>query len=126
MPTWRYRYFGEYPSLTLYPPNKNGTAKGSGAYHGSELTLLWGTSQDVTLVKDSKALNKMSGYLMRAWTAFIRDPQNGLKDFGWPMYNPDGNTLISLANDGDEGATFGNSTAYDGHCEEILAKFWGQ
>ncbi|KAK5139307.1 hypothetical protein LTR04_003702, partial [Oleoguttula sp. CCFEE 6159] len=38
IPTWRYRYFGDWPNLRLYD--------GSRAYHGSELEMVFGTAED--------------------------------------------------------------------------------
>jgi hypothetical protein len=39
-----------------------------------------------------------------AWGAFIADPEHGLKDLGWPTYNPAGefkqiNEVDSFSND---------------------------
>lgn len=114
------------PSLRLYLLNADGTSKGSGVYHGSELTAVWGTSEDVTLVKNSQGLNEMNRFFTKTWSAFIRDPANGLKNFGWPLYDPHENTLVSNGKDGPSGATFGDSTACDDYCDDILAEFWEQ
>lgn len=112
-PTWRYRYFGEYPSLTLYGPNANGSSPGSGAYHGSELTLVWGTYEPLTLVPGNAELKAMSKYMMNAWGAFIRDPHHGLEAFGWPKYTSNGDTLVQLGKNNGGGMSLGNSTEYD-------------
>lgn len=29
-------------------------------------------------------------YMMNAWASFARDPANGLRAFGWPVYDPQG------------------------------------
>ncbi|KAK8096752.1 cholinesterase precursor [Apiospora kogelbergensis] len=89
VPTWRYRYFGDWDNLRLY----NGTAglgpRGSGAYHGSELEMVFGTAQGVSGVKNSPTEDAMSKYMMGAWVAFARDPQRGLlADYAWPRYDP--------------------------------------
>ncbi|KAK4498590.1 hypothetical protein PRZ48_011248 [Zasmidium cellare] len=112
-PTWRYRYFGEYPSLTLYGPNANGSSPGSQAYHGSELSLIWGTYEPLTLVPGNDELKAMSKYMMNAWGAFIRDPHHGLEAFGWPKYKASGSTLVHLGKKDGVGMELGNSTEYD-------------
>ncbi|TKA50094.1 hypothetical protein B0A49_12120, partial [Cryomyces minteri] len=76
VPTWRYRYFGDWPNLRLYP--------GSGAYHGSELEMVFGTAVDVSGAPNTGAENATSRYMMKAWAAFARSPADGLEDFGWP------------------------------------------
>lgn len=77
---WRYLYFGDWPNLRLYP--------GSGAYHGSELEMVFGTAQDVSGTPNTPAEDATSMYMMKAWVAFARDPENGLEQLGWPVYNP--------------------------------------
>ena len=95
VPTWRYRYFGDWDNLRLY----NGTAglgpRGSGAYHGSELEMVFGTAQGVSGVKNSPTEDAMSKYMMGAWVAFARDPQRGLlADYAWPRYDPAGELMV--------------------------------
>ena len=73
MPTWRYRWFGDYPSLliTESPP--------SGAWHGSEVPIIFDTSRDVqTLVKRTTLEEEMTVYTRGAWAAFAKDPVHGL------------------------------------------------
>ena len=80
VPVWRYRYFGDWPNLRLYP--------GSGADHGSDLSLIFGTTLDVSGEPDSPTEAATARYMMNAWASFARDPANGLRAFGWPVYNP--------------------------------------
>jgi hypothetical protein len=69
-------------------------------------------SEDVTLVMNSKGLNEMSRFLLKALRAFILDPSSGLKNMGWPLYEPHENTLVSIGKDRHIGAPLGSSTAY--------------
>jgi carboxylesterase type B len=80
VPVWRYRYFGNFSNLELFP--------GSGAYHGSDLNMVFGTAQDTSGLPNTSAENATSRYLMHAWATFARDPKRGLVDeLGWPTYD---------------------------------------
>lgn len=76
---YRYRYFGDFDNLRLYP--------GSGAYHGAELNMVFGTAQDVSGLPNFAAEDATSAYLMKVWATFARDPKKGLSKLGWPTYN---------------------------------------
>lgn len=76
--TYRYRYFGDWANLRLYP--------GSGAYHGADLNVWHGLGQDVNGEPDSELENKTSAYMMKAIIAFTTDPEDGLSKMGWPRY----------------------------------------
>lgn len=82
VPTWHSRYFGDWPSQRLYPT--------SGAYHGSDLPLLFGTTEEVTGMPSSMNQHRFSMYMMSAWVAFAADPHEGLSRLGWPGYKPSG------------------------------------
>lgn len=94
VPTWRYRYFGEFPNLrlTLNPS--------SGAWHESEISIVWQTTEDSSGVPNTPAETAISGYLHGAWAAFAKDPANGLSrsPYKWPKYNPNSRSrLFSLS-----------------------------
>lgn len=91
VPTWRYRYFGDWHNLRLYP--------GSRAYHGTEITMIFGTAEDVSGIPNSAAETEVSRYMMKAWASFARDPARGLEEIGWPKYEPGKKTLARLAYD---------------------------
>jgi carboxylesterase type B len=75
---WRYRYFGDFANLELFP--------GSGTYHGTELDMVFGTAQDVSGLPNSAVENKTIAYFQQAWAAFASNPQSGLSTLGWPLY----------------------------------------
>lgn len=56
VPTYRYRYFGDYPNTRIDPK--------AGAYHASELPLIFAKSENWSDMKDTDAEAKM-GKLMR-------------------------------------------------------------
>ncbi|KFY13586.1 hypothetical protein V492_03148 [Pseudogymnoascus sp. VKM F-4246] len=76
--TYRYRYFGDWANLRLYP--------GSGAYHGADLNMWHGVGQDVSGEPNSESEDKTSAYMMKALIAFATDPEDGLSNMGWPKY----------------------------------------
>jgi carboxylesterase type B len=76
---WRYRYFGTWPNQSVNPT--------AGAYHGSEIPMILGTTEIVTNVADTtdeKAVMKM---MSKAWAEFAKDPVSGLAKLGWPRYD---------------------------------------
>jgi cholinesterase len=68
VPSYRYRYYGEFSNLRL-------TKKpDSGAWHGSEIPLIWGTVQESTLLANSAIEAEIGKYLQTAWAAFAKNP----------------------------------------------------
>ncbi|TQS33461.1 hypothetical protein Golomagni_06193, partial [Golovinomyces magnicellulatus] len=69
--TYRYRYDGDFPSLS-YPGVP-------GAYHAADLPLIFGTAGDYHGA--STAYEKKVGHAMQdMWLEFAKDPVNGLKN----------------------------------------------
>lgn len=116
VPTWRYRYHGDWSNLRLY----NGTAglgsRGSGAYHGSDVEMVFGTGEDVSGVKNTPQEEAVSRYMMGAWAAFARDPQAGLARYGWHGYATTGQTLVRLGWNDSAVPDFVEPSAYDEEC----------
>jgi carboxylesterase type B len=77
--TWRYRWFGEYPNTHLFP--------GSGAWHGSEIGFVFGTTEELTMVGNEVGEEEVQRYVMGAWAGFARKPKKALGGLGWPRYN---------------------------------------
>ena len=72
-PVWRYRYFGNLPNLKL------STDPDSGAWHGSEVCVLFGTDEDVQhIVKRTPEEEEFEQYMRGAWAVFAKDPERGL------------------------------------------------
>jgi cholinesterase len=79
-PVWQYRYFGDFLNLKL------STEPDSGAWHGSEIPVIFGTDMDIQdMVKRTPDEDKVGKYLRGAWAAFAKDPENGLTKY---EYNP--------------------------------------
>jgi carboxylesterase type B len=90
VPTWRYRYFGDFDNLCLYNSTAGLGPKGSAAYHGVDMNMVFGTAEDVSGLRNTHSEYAVSRYMMGAWAAFARDPTKGLERYGWPKYNPNG------------------------------------
>ncbi|KZL80017.1 carboxylesterase [Colletotrichum incanum] len=113
VPSWRYRYFGDFPNLAI------STNPPSGAYHGSELRPLFGT---MPRTPPSTPLQVATGKLLRdAWTTFAKSPTSGLLEFsgGWPMYDPSQQSLARIAFSDQSGINLGPDSAYDGICARL-------
>ncbi|OGM43972.1 hypothetical protein ABOM_007988 [Aspergillus bombycis] len=87
-PTWRYRYFGDFPNLVLT------TTPPSGAYHGVELGPLFDTVNQ-TLLESTAAEVAVGDYLREVWSSFAKDPRRGLAAF-WPQYTEMRRTLARI------------------------------
>lgn len=106
---WRYRYFGDWPNLRLYP--------GSGAYHGCDLHMVFGGAEDVTGLPNTDFETWTTEYMMGAWGSFVNDPVNGLsEELFWPEYNASGNTLVRLGFALDPAASFVSPGLWDSAC----------
>lgn len=112
VPTWRYRWFGLFPNtnLTAYPD--------SGAYHGSEIPIIFNTtpgpSQNTSA--NTKREEALIAYMQGIWAAFAKDPVNGLTRLGLPRFDPTEDTLLRLGWDNDVGPHISAAQVYDAPC----------
>ncbi|BCS19734.1 uncharacterized protein APUU_20166A [Aspergillus puulaauensis] len=83
IPTWRYVYHGNFTNLSPTP--------WLGAYHTSEVPILFGT-YNLTHLQPRPGANEIavSKYIQGAWVAFAKDPQHGLSRYGWPQFRFNG------------------------------------
>lgn len=105
---FRYEYFGDWPNLRLYV--------GSGAYHTSETSMIFGTMEDLSGQANTDLEEVVSRYLQHVWATFARDPNNGLLNLGWPIYNASERTLVRLGYGNDTTASFAQPSSYDAVC----------
>ncbi|KAF4924262.1 Cholinesterase [Colletotrichum viniferum] len=115
LPSWRYRYFGDFPNLVL------STNPPSGAYHGAELQPLFGT-----LPQDPPSTTvelETAKFLRGAWTTFAKNPTSGLLSYsgGWPLYNPSEDTMAHIAFNNQTGTNLGQGDAYNDRCASLPA-----
>uniref|UniRef100_A0A093UYT6 Carboxylic ester hydrolase n=2 Tax=Talaromyces marneffei TaxID=37727 RepID=A0A093UYT6_TALMA len=111
VPTWRYRYFGEFPNLRLT------NSPDSGAWHGSEVPLIFDTDKDLeSLVARTEEETQIANYLRKAWVAFATDPENGLNKYGFPQYNSQKSTLLQLGYNNQTGPQTALPSTHDTGC----------
>lgn len=108
---------GDYPNLRLYEPYDG--YPDSGAYHGSELTLLFDTTYDVIGSTSPSEQQAAAKYIRQAWAAFGKDPERGLTAFGWPEYDPSRKSLVRLSYNNTSGLDLADPIVYDSACPSI-------
>jgi hypothetical protein len=113
VPTWRYQYQAVFPDISTRPDLR--------AYHASEIPMVFGTYNASTIPATATQI-ALSHYVQRAWVAFARDPQQGLLNFGWPMYNPNTTSLAQLGNFFNQtGVVFTQGNLLDFVCKDQAA-----
>ncbi|KAH6639880.1 carboxylesteras-like protein [Boeremia exigua] len=111
VPTWVYRYFGDWDNTRLYPT--------SGAYHGTELHMILGGSEDASGLPQTQAQKDTVKIFQRALAAFVEDPKNGLSKLGWPSFHPHTNSVVEIAVGNQPNVTFAKPEQYDGLCANV-------
>ncbi|KAF2667758.1 alpha/beta-hydrolase [Microthyrium microscopicum] len=106
IPVWRYHF-----------ADTDGSASGAALYSAIGLPGFGATHS--TDVQPVFGKGKLAKTFQTAWGAFAKDPQNGLSKLGWPKYDPKGNTLVRIANNGSLTPDFVKSTMYDGYCADF-------
>lgn len=123
LPVWRYRYFAAFPDARLLAGVE------SGAWHGSELGVLFGTGRPAAAAKtgstsEEEEEEKNLGTLMRGmWASFAKDPGGGLDGFmgGGVLsrYSPDSESLIRLGYENKAELSLVGGDSYDGDCAQL-------
>ncbi|KAK1846017.1 carboxylesterase [Colletotrichum chrysophilum] len=112
VPAWIYRYFGDWDNTRLFPT--------SGAYHGVDLHMIFGASEDVSGIPPSDAQRETTKVMQRAWAAFANGPGNGLSQvIGWPKFNPETDSLVLLALDNNPQPRFVKPDVYGAPCSTV-------
>jgi cholinesterase len=106
--SWRYRYAGEWPNQFI--------GEGAGAFHGAEIALVFGTTPLVSKKPDTAEEVKLRKAMMGAWSSFAKDPESGLTNYGWPVYDQSKPTLIKLGGKGVGDVNFVDPLVYDKIC----------
>lgn len=81
VPTYRYLYAGNFTNMSPRP--------WEGAYHNSELPMLFGTA-GITGYPNTLFENSTSATMQDLWVAFASNPFSGLAMRGWLPYMPNG------------------------------------
>ncbi|KAF7514001.1 hypothetical protein GJ744_006615 [Endocarpon pusillum] len=102
-PTWRFIFNATFPNNEAFP---NG-----GAYHGTQVPLVFGTYPSVNVTAQEAAL---SSYMQAAWAGFAKNPERGP---GWNQVGSfDGVDLGLLGQGGSAGVTVMKSAEVDLRC----------
>lgn len=83
--TYRYLYGGNFSNIS--------PQWWEGAYHGSDLPMVFGTSGIANGPSTALEL-EVSAKMQDYWLAFAEDPINGLPRLGWNSYEPKGEALL--------------------------------
>jgi cholinesterase len=70
------------------------------------------------LKADTDVEKELVAKMMKAWATFAKDPKEGLsKVMGWPVYDPEKPTLISLGGKDSSEIGFVNRMVNDAACK---------
>ncbi|KAF8537274.1 Carboxylesterase family-domain-containing protein [Trichophaea hybrida] len=81
---------------------------------GKFARLAWGVQNNTD--REERA----SRELMRMWTAFVKDPTEGLEKRGWRKYSEKGKTLVEIFPNEEVTVTLVESGMFDKGCESLL------
>lgn len=112
VPTWAYRYFGDWENTRLYPT--------SGAYHGTELHMILGSSEDASGIPATQVQKDTAKLFQRAVAVFVADPTDGLLNAGWPQFDPVRKSWVEIAVGNRPAITFADPAEYDGTCPLVI------
>lgn len=111
VPSWTYRFLADWQNTRLY--------NSSGAYHGVELHMIFGASEDVSSFPASTEQIALMKVMQGAWSAFADDPWDGLSELGWPRFDPQDETLVLLGKDNSPKVQFVSPSVYDASCSTV-------
>ncbi|KAJ3120796.1 hypothetical protein HK100_012648 [Physocladia obscura] len=104
IPTWRYYFNATIPNLQ-YPGYPS-----LGAYHGSDVRIVWGTYPAANATNQEIEVSKV---IQTAWATFAKDPWSGP---GWTEYGQANNSLACLGCNGTGGVELISDVGLDSRC----------
>ncbi|KAK4237442.1 cholinesterase precursor [Achaetomium macrosporum] len=112
VPPYAYRYFADWDNTRLYTT--------SDAYPGVDLHMVFGASADVSGLPNTADHRQLTKLMQKAWFCFSDGPSSGLSfKLGWPLYDPNGNTLIQLGLGNVPEAQFTYPSVYGSPCSTV-------
>ncbi|KAJ4258047.1 hypothetical protein NW762_008187 [Fusarium torreyae] len=111
VPVWAYRYLADWNNTRLFPT--------SGAYHGVDLHMVFGASEDVSGIPPLADQQKLTKIVQHAWFSFSDNPSSGLSQLGWPKFDPSRKTLIEIGKGTKPRVDFVKPSVYDAPCSTI-------
>ncbi|OCB92268.1 ABC protein [Sanghuangporus baumii] len=111
---WRYRF-------DLVADNLNSLGSSIGTFHGEDIRFVMGTTDTIVLSPPFMPVTpfeqKVSDYMVEAWTNFVKDPMSGPQIPGWDLYDPKNNSTLAILGTSESGAIPGDHFAIDESCE---------
>ncbi|KAJ7253953.1 hypothetical protein C8J57DRAFT_1659015 [Mycena rebaudengoi] len=116
VPTWRYRYFGDWDNLRLYD-----CCPGSAAYHGSELEIVFGTAVNVSGTSNESPEERLSRMMRKVWGGVCEGSEGGLESVGMARYGSRKrqDTLVRLAFENGDKVSIVRPIVYDAPCAAL-------
>jgi cholinesterase len=112
---WRYLYSGEFPNHTLGPCCPDA----EGAWHGAEIGQIFGTVESRGQGKNTAAEERLAKSMREAWTAFAKDPENGLSKLVWPVYDSSKSTVVVIGGKNSADIKFESPKTLDPSCSLV-------
>jgi carboxylesterase type B len=108
VPAWRYVYSGEFPNQDIGV---------RGAWHGSEIGLVFGTSELLSHRPDTEEERKLSARLRAVWAGFARNPRTAPAEIGgWPFYDAKKETVVRIGGENSSAIAYVARAKYDAAC----------
>ncbi|KAL5526290.1 hypothetical protein ACEPAF_8013 [Sanghuangporus sanghuang] len=111
---WRYRF-------DLVADNLNSLGSSIGTFHGEDIRFVMGTTDTIVLSPPFMPVTpfeqKVSDYMVEAWTNFVKDPMLGPQIPGWDLYDPKNGSTLAILGTSESGAIPGDHFAIDKSCE---------
>jgi carboxylesterase type B len=115
--TYRYEYAGNFSNIS--------PVSWFGAYHSSELPLLFGTHDEYGPGRSTPFEFAVSDAMQALWLSFARDPVSGPKVFqqgkggyfAWPEFKQGGRDLVVFAENGKVFKPVDAGLRIDDHCD---------
>jgi carboxylesterase type B len=112
VPVWVGRYFADWENTRLY--------EGSGAYHGVDLHMVYGESEEVSGLGTTEEQRVLTGLVQRAWAEFAEDPWEGLeRELGWSRWEAGKESLVLLGVNNTAEPRFVKPGVYDAPCSTV-------
>ncbi|KAF2006797.1 acetylcholinesterase [Amniculicola lignicola CBS 123094] len=92
----------------------------TGAYHGTELHMILGGSEDASGLPASQAQKDTSRLFQKAVAAFVDNPESGLTRFGWPKFDASAKPWIEIAVGNKPKASPAKPETYGAPCSTIV------
>ena len=111
--SYRFEYSGNFSNLS--------PLAFMGAYHSSELPMIFGTYADVG-GEGTHFQKETSEVMQDLWLEFAKDPENGLAKAGWPKYS---SGYVEVLGGEQNGTQITHYPAPKGPIEDACATYTG-